>query len=332
MIHEKSIYVEKLKLENKRYFFIPKLNYVKRYISCIKRIMEENDFDYIWINNTSKVNVLLLECANKNKISIIMHSHGTNNEEKGIKKFIFSIVEKINSKRFYSLIDIPFSCSKDSANYFYGKCQELRDRVVIINNGIKVSEYKFEEIVRQKVRYEVGLKEEDIALTMIGRLTVVKNQIFSLKLLKKLDDKFKLVLFGDGEDRELLEKFVMNNQLSSRVFFMGMRKNVSEYLNGMDVFLLPSLHEGIPFSIIEAQANGISCIVSDRLSKELAVSDLVSFCDIKNYEYWIEKICSLNLNYKREQYYKIVKANGFSIEQSADKFMKEVEKFRRKSK
>ena len=186
--------------------------------------------------------------------------------------------------------------------------------------------------MRQKVRYEVGLKEEDIALTMIGRLTAVKNQIFSLKLLKKLDDKFKLVLFGDGEDLEILEKFVMNNQLSSRVFFMGMRKNISAYLNGMDVFLLPSFHEGIPFSIIEAQANGISCIVSDRLSKELAVSDLVSFCDIENYEYWLEKICSLNLNYKREQYYKIVKANGFSIEQSADKFMKEVERFRRKSK
>jgi len=325
LISDYSDYISILEKNGYRYFIVPRVKDVKQYKEFIGNIFTNNYFDYLWFNNTSKVNIILPEMAKRlGGAKIITHPHGVDFEEKGIKKILFKVLDRINENRMYALIDIPFACSEQAADVYYRNKVELRKKAIIIKNGILVSKFQYSEKSRKNIRADLQCENSDVLLGAVGRLTHVKNYPFIIHMLKDMNDKYKLIIVGEGEEQSQLTKLIREGGLESRCFLLGRKSNVNEYLSAMDYFLLPSLHEGMPYSIIEAQASGVKCIVSDTLSKEVDVTGLVEFVSIKDNEAWRMTIEKKSPNFDRYKYMDIIKKSGYSIEDSYELFRKNV--------
>lgn len=295
-----------------KYYEVPRITQLN-YFNEIKKVFDNENYDYLWINNTSKVNILLPSVAKKKGVKIISHSHGVSCEETGLKKIIFKIAEKIFERKYCNMIDIPFACSEASADYFYH--DELRKKCIILHNGILVNKFKFNMEYRKKIRSEFNVNINDILLGAVGRITKVKNFPFLIQIMQQLPDKFKLFIVGDGEDRTVLVDLIDKNQLGNRVYLLGVRNDVEKVLSAMDIFVMPSLNEGMPFALIEAQASGLKCVVSNGVSKESKIIDEVYYVSLNSIDEWLEKIMYSSINERILCARKIEEA-GYSIEKT----------------
>ena len=304
-----------------KFYVAPDISNIIQYYAFLKSIFEKTHFDFLWFNNTSKVNIVLPLIAKNYGTKIISHPHGIDTEEKGIKRLVFKMLNRINRRRMFSLIDIPFACSKEAADLYYKGCKSLRERTQIMRNGIVIDDFRYDKDIRKNIRKRLSFDEDTILIGTVGRLTGVKNYPFIISLLKEISDEYKAIIIGDGEDREILQEMIDSNNLAERCFLLGKKENVSDFYSAMDCFLLPSFNEGMPYSIIEAQCEGLPCIVSDSLSKELKITDLVSYEPLSKPNNWLDKLYSFRRNQNRAIYPDRIRDAGYSIERSFEILM-----------
>lgn len=322
IVPERSGYIPYLEAHGYRYYVAPSLSDVFKYRHFLLKLFSENTYDYLWFNNTSKVNVLLPTCAKKNGVKVITHTHGVDIEEKGLKRIVFKFLDFLNRRWMYSLIDKPIACSLEAADIYYKGNKKLRENTVIIKNGIPVSHFTFDQIIRKEIRKELGIQDNEILLGAVGRLTAVKNYPFLVELIEKLEPQYQLVIIGDGEEKEALQELINERKVYDRCRLLGSKTNVADYLSAIDIFLLPSFNEGLPFSIIEAQSEGLPCIISDSLSREMGITDLAVFVSLNEPEEWRKTIQSVSLTVNRNVYPADVSKAGYNIEESYRKFKK----------
>lgn len=322
LLPRESEYKILLSKKNITFYEIPKISNIE-YKYIIKKIFNNNRYDFLWINNTSKINLILPQIAKEKGVMIISHSHGVSCEETGLKKIIFTIIEKIFSSKYDNLIDIPFACSEESADYFYHG--ELRRKCKVLHNGIWVNKFQFNPNYRREIRTEYEIDDQDILMGTIGRITRVKNYPFLIELLGNLSENYKLFIIGNGEDYKLVEDLIIQRELKKRVYLLGLKKDVERYLSAMDIFLMPSLNEGLPFALIEAQASGLKCIVSNGISKEANILGNVDFVEINSITKWIQHIEKLKHSVNRREAIKNIIVNGYSIELSYQEIVEVME-------
>lgn len=251
----------------------------KKYLKSLDDFFENNK-EYKIIHTHNAFSMFTLRSAQKYNVPVrIAHSHNTapkwNNYKTPFKLYARSKVKKYATNYF--------SCSTPAGEYYFGKKTVDNGEVLLLKNGIITDKFKFNNELRKKYRDELGLKDE-FAIVHIGRFNVQKNHQYLIEIfekLNKINQKIKLFLFGEGELEKQIRKIVKEKQLEDKVIFLGVKGNVNEYLNAMDLFILPSLFEGLPLTGIEAQTNGLPCIVSDTITKEVKLTDLVSFISIK---------------------------------------------------
>ena len=324
LISETSGYLDYLNSNGKNYYVVPSLKHPFKYGLSILRLLSVNNYDYLWFNNTSKVNVILPFLAkNYGNAKIISHSHGVKMEETGFKRLLFHLFELLNERIMYSLIDIPFACSNASADYYY-KNKEMRSLTKIISNGIDTDLFKFSYEKRCEIRDYLGINEDEILLGAVGRLTPVKNYSFLISLLKTLEHEYKLIIIGEGELKQTLNQQIYDFNLEERCILLGKTSNVQDYLSAMDYFLMPSLHEGLPFSLVEAQCSGLPCVVSNAVSTESKITDLVTFLPIDTVEDWADYLHITEPCKGRYDYFKILKQSNYSIETTYEKFISSI--------
>ena len=324
LVHYRSAYQTWLKQEGYPYYRIPPVKRLCRYLATLWRLFRKRHYDYIWINNTSKVDILLPWIAkNIGKAKIIQHAHGTDNEAKGIKRMVFGLCEFLWGKAYENLIDIPLACSNLSADYFY-KTPSLREKCVVLHNGIYVERFKFNERIRIETRQTLGMPADGgILLGAVGRLSKVKNYSFLMDLMHLLPQSHHCIIVGDGEDKDLLEKQIDTLNLHDRVKLLGKRDDIPDLLCAMDIFVMPSLNEGLPFSLIEAQAAGLKCVVSTGVSEEADLLGNVHFIDLSRMTEWRENCLEKSKDsVDRLQCNDMVKQAGYSIETSYDNFIR----------
>ena len=144
-----------------------------------------------------------------------------------------------------------------------------------------------------------------------------KNHSFLIEIFKKINDRNEdsvLLLIGDGELRLSIEKKVKDFLLTDNVIFAGVRSDIPELLQAIDVFVFPSLFEGLPVTLIEAQASGLYCIVSDSITKEVKITDSIEFISLDHsLNHWTNRILNYRYVSNREDYCKKVKENGYDI-------------------
>jgi len=264
---------------------------------------------------------IYLKIANKFNITSIAHSHGTKNTPnfKGFMYTLFAYPTRFVANWF-------FGCSWAAGLHRYGKKVVNSNKFSVVNNAIEVERFDFEKKIRDKVRRELALGNGFI-VGHVGRFDPLKNHLFLLKVFKEVHTRIPsahLLLVGDGPERTRIEKEIVSLGLQEAVLLLGMRSDVPELLQAMDVFLFPSLSEGFPLGLIEAQATGLPCLTSTAVTDEVNITDLVDFLPLGvPITEWAERIILRNKEFVRVSRHQEIIDNGYDIKTS----VLELEKF-----
>jgi len=261
------------------------------------KIFSMQHYDIVHINVLSAANIIPLLAGKLFADSkLIVHCH--NSDVPG--GFLRKALNSANKFLFRLFADKKLACGRLAGQWMWGSKFSKEN---IIYNAVDTELYKPNNSIRKIMRQKCGYTDSDIVLGFVGRLCEQKNPMFLLDILKELckeDTKYKLLVIGDGEYKERFEAKVKALDLESLVYMAGVQNNVPDWYQAMDVFLLPSLFEGLPVVAIEAQAAGLKCLLSDRISREVDVGGEIKFIDILEEKFWNQEICSI-LNNSKEK-------------------------------
>ncbi|EYE87678.1 hypothetical protein Q428_12005 [Fervidicella metallireducens AeB] len=289
------------------------------YVSKLIKIINENNYNIVHAHGNSCTLALEMYAAKKGGVRVrIPHSHSSKNK--------YKLAHNILRKPFDTLYTHAFACSQKAGQWLYnGEAFE------IINNGIEVIKYKYNAEIREKYRNKYNLIGKKV-IGHIGHFTYPKNHEYLISIFAELiniNNDYRLILIGDGELKPSIEKKVSELGLTNKVIFTGKTLDVPQLMQAMDMIVMPSRFEGLPLTLVEAQSSCLPCFVSDAVSKEVAITDLVQFISLeKSPKEWAEQIDSLehvNREEIKESIYKQIVNAGYSITDNA-KRMKELYK------
>lgn len=240
-------------------------------------------------------------------------NHSTANIKYEFKKSIIKYLVRPSSKWMATNYA---ACSEHAGSWCFGKKALAQGKIKIIHNAIDLSQFTFSEDVRARVRENMGW-DGKFVIGHAGRFTEQKNHKFIVEIFSKVHEKCNdsvLVLAGEGHLMETIKKQVHELGLDDSVVFLGLRFDMNELMQGMDIFLFPSLYEGLGNVITEAQAVGLRSVVSDAVPKEVQMTDLVDFHSLKDpVETWVNTITKYSKGYSRENTHKQITEAGYEI-------------------
>ena len=261
--------------------YLPSIKKAKEYICKFIEILNENNYDIVHFHKNSAANILLYILAKTKKVKTIIHSHNTSSN---YGKFT-NLIHHINKKIFIRYADLKISCGEKAAVWMFGEKGLKRNEVYIINNGINYKEYEYNECTRNKMRKILKL-DDKLVYGHVGRFEKQKN------------NNSVLLLIGEGSLKNNIENKVKCLNLSDSVYFLGKIENIADYLNAFDVFLLPSLYEGLSISSIEAQVNNLPVIASNTIDKTSDISNNIIFLPLDmSANEWAKKSLIVERNY-----------------------------------
>ncbi len=282
---------------------------------------EHPDYKIIHTHHSSSV-AIILKIAKQHGLYCIAHSHSAGFNHSGLMGLLHKSLTKKTRKR----ADHFFTCSHPAAVAAFGK--EVADdptRLTMLNNGVLSSNYRYNPEIRKSIREELRLDDDVTLYAHVGRFTYQKNHKYLLKIFAevlKKDPKSRLLLLGEGELKSEIMLNISNLGLEGKVIIKGIVLNPWDYLQAADYFVFPSINEGLPLSVVEAQASGLKVLMSDTIAKETIITDLVSTMSIEvEPSLWADKLIATK-NYKRRDTYQEVIKSGFDISSSA-KFMQD---------
>lgn len=289
------------------FYYCPNIKtYMIKGIRWLIEFYKNNKYDLVYLNATSAANsIYCLIPIEMEGTPLITHSHFSNGPWVNHMLFRPYIINR-------SLFKI--SCSKPAASWMFGK--KRRD-VIYVSNGIDVNRFSFNNQNRMRIRHELGISDETILLGHVGRFSKEKNHEFLVNLCKKLSNKYMFLCIGDGPQRKLIEEEINKSELNERFFILPPCMNVEKYYSAMDMFLIPSLYEGFPFVVVEAQCSGMPVVASDSISREIDLSRNCFFESIRNVNDWVGRIESID--YERYDGRTCIIKTGFDMNKTAKK-------------
>lgn len=272
------------------------IDFIKYKYAVKSFFKEHHDYKVVHMHSSSK-NYMILKYAKKYDIPIrIAHSHNIDFQTKNsLKKLIGNLFKKPLIKYATDY----FACSKIAGEWLFGEDIVESDKFRVIHNAVDYDKFKFNENIRKNMRKEFGFKENDIVIGNVGRFAQQKNHDFLIDIFNecyKINSNYRLLLVGIGELEQEIKNKVSILGLEKEVVFAGFRKDVNCCMQAMDLFLMPSLHEGLPVVGVEAQASGLTCYMSkDVITPEVKIADNVYFISLnKSSKDWAEKIITSN--------------------------------------
>lgn len=269
------------------------------YLENLKKIFESNKYQIVH-SHYNMISGFILKEAKKSNIRIrIAHSHSTN--DINLRKINLKNIYKRYSRYLISKYATErFACSTEAGKWLFRKSE-----FEIINNAIDIEKFIFNKEKRVKIRKLWNIEKDKFAIVNIARMSLVKNHLFLLELMKeleKIDKNIVLYLIGDGELRGEIEKKIQEYNLKN-VFLLGIHQNINEILNGMDLMLFPSLYEGLGIVAVEAQVNGLMVLGSNNIPIEadLGVKLFKTLNLNDNIKVWIDEIIKYKKTFTRYQ-------------------------------
>lgn len=292
-------------------------------LSDFVRFCRKEHFDIIHIHMSRPFDVMYGAAAKlSGKSRIILHSHFSERTDRRLFEKQLNVI----FRKLTSLIgDIFIACSENAAEYMFDKAVIKSRRYIVIPNGISLSDHEFDEAKREQFRkrYNIGSR---LLIGNIGRLSPEKNQSFLLKVfaeIKKLVPDSALVIAGGGDLEASLRDEAHSLGIGRDVIFTGFVSGVQDILSAMDIFVFPSLFEGLGMAAVEAQAAGLPVVCSDAVPSEAAVTELCSFMPLKaEPKQWAEHIISKAYDNERRSYSEEIRAAGYDIVQTASQLEK----------
>ena len=270
-------------------------NYRNKPIAFLKsfcKLNEKEHYDIFHYNMNSAAYIFPLYAAKRAGVkTIISHAHNSASDKGPLKE----IAHNMNRYIIPLWANAFFACSEEAAKWFFGNKIRKGEHFYFLNNSIETKKFEYDEIKRTTIRNSLRIGNREIVVGNIARFNAQKNHVFLLDIfyeLVKIYPEAKLLLIGDGPLAEQIRVRTENNpSLKGKVIFQGQINNANDYYSAMDVFVLPSIYEGLPYVGIEAQVNGLTCIFSDSITKELKCTENAFYLSLKEKPAkWAEEI------------------------------------------
>lgn len=244
-----------------------------RYKKAWKKFFEAHPEYQIIHSHIRSTASIILKCAKKYGLHTIAHSHNTRTES-GIK----GMVKRFLQKGIVRYADDLMACSKRSGEWLFGTENCRGENFYVLNNAIDTTIFKYNEETRLAIREELGVGDETV-IGHIGRMEEQKNHTRLLTIFREYineNKNVKLWLIGEGPLRSTIEEQIKNLGLGENVRILGVRDDVPRLMQAMDAILFPSLYEGLPVTLVEAQAAGLPILMSDTITDEVILTNLVA--------------------------------------------------------
>ena len=302
--------LDELQANGSQYFNLgSRKKQLPKYLKKLNALLKNVHYDVIHVNGNSATMVFELKAARKYGISNrIAHGHTTKSDH--------LILNKLLKRDFEKSYTHAVAVSSKAGNWLFNGGQ-----YTILRNAINVEKYKYNETVRNRIRSELNINDKFV-IGHLGKIYKPKNHDFLIDVfyeIKRINDNVCLMLVGDGELKDEIKSKCKRLNLEHDVIFTGMVRNTYDYLQAMDVFVFPSLWEGLPLALIEAQASGLQCIVSSNVAKDAKCIETTAFVDLsEGVSAWAEKVIEICKNHiDRTDILDEIRSSGYDIQEEA---------------
>jgi len=286
-------------------------------------VKHANEYFAIWVNVCSLANIDYLKYAKKYGISKrIIHAHNSQNMD----SFLRGILHRFNRILIGRYATDFWTCSDEASKWFYSKKIINSSKYVIIKNAINCDIYKFDKEIRDNYRKQFNIESDELVIGNVGRMHFQKNQEYIIKIFNDINKsipKSKLFLVGDGPDKGKIEKLIKEYKQQNNIILLGVRDDVNCLMQMFDVFLFPSLFEGLPLAPIEAQAASLPVYLSKgRISSKVIINKkLIHFIDLdEGANRWANIIINTYKNHDRNLLdMDLIRKSGYDIITEAQK-------------
>ena len=290
-------------------------NSITYYYSCCQFFKHHPEIKVVHGHIGSSASIYLF-AANKYGKFTIAHSHNAEDRIRNIHDLLY----KMFSYNTRNIADYLFGCSTKAGVSRYGTAAVNSNKYSNFNNGIEISKYSIDLYTRSKIRSELNIHKDDYVIGTVGRITYQKNpdMIFSIfKEICSICNNAKCIWVGTGDLENDIKMKIKAHGLEDRILMTGVRSDVPDVLQAMDCFVFPSFWEGLPLTIIEAQAAGLSVVLSDKISREVEVTDNLLWKSISDSpESWAVTCLNLakNTYLNRKNPFDDIRKHGYDVE------------------
>ncbi|MCR5566920.1 MAG: glycosyltransferase family 1 protein [Clostridiales bacterium] len=270
-----------------RYFTVPPTRRLFARIRALKKLFRDNNYRIVH-SHMNTLNLPVLYAAWKEHVPVrISHNHSMTSIAEG-KRYLAKTILRPTGKWFATDY---IACGEAAGKWFFGKRAFDAGRVFVLPNAIDVRAYRFNQEERDRIRKKYGLENKWV-IGHAGRFMKQKNHFFLIRVFAEIRRKrqdARLLLVGDGELKKQAEELCRSLRIEESVVFSGNQENMPAFYSAMDLFVLPSLYEGVPVVGLEAQANGLPCVFSDRVSEETKTTGNAAFLPL-NATAWVNAV------------------------------------------
>ncbi len=289
----------------------------KKYVTdCAKHVLKNNNFDVVHVHSGSIFSLLsVAKIAKKaGAKKVIVHSHNT-----GTKSLKYKLIKFVSDRQICKYADVFLACSDEAAKWKFPKKIIKNKNYTVIKNGINTAAYVFNQKTRDDYRHQFNLGSE-LTLCHVGRFAEQKNHEFIVKIAKSLKEKnveFKCILVGDGPLKNHILNCIAAQNLTNNFVFLEKRDDVAKILMAGDIFVFPSIFEGLGIVAIEAQASGLLTLCSSEIPPEAFLTNLAERLNLNSVDEWVEKIVNFKPVLNRQNYANLVAETGYDAKLSA---------------
>lgn len=305
---------EIIKMGGRIFRVTPKTKSTWRNFNDIKKIVSENQYKNVMRISQNSLSSLELLAAKKGGATNLIFRSSNSSVYGGKGEKIVHVLFRPIANR---ISNVKIAPSDEAGKFMFG-----RAKYTIIKNGLSINDYRYSDEFRKKYRKAFGANDDVMVIGHVGRFNKQKNHRFIIDVFEKYYKQNKdsvLWLLGCGELETEISQIITRKRLTNNVKMLGIRKDVNKIYSAMDCFVFPSLFEGMPNTVIEAQVSGLPCILADTITKECKITDHVDFCSLMDLEQWVEKI-------KKNDCRKLEDYSGYDIESVNKIFIREVYK------
>lgn len=284
-------YIEEFEANGGKIFVLNRSGrHLLQYINSLRKRIKEGQYDVVHVHGNSATMALEMVAAWLAGCKVrIAHSHNTTCKSMAVHRLLTPI--------FRALCTHRLACGDAAGKWLYGNKE-----FTVVNNGIDTARFVFSQEARQQIRKQYAFVDDQVVIGHVGIFNEAKNQSFLIDILSCLDEKYRLLLIGDGHLRKTVEEKAAAMGLANRVTFAGVTDRVPDYLSACDLIVMPSLYEGLPLALVEQQTNGLQCIVSDNITREADKTGNLIFLPLSaGAQHWADVVQVLQLPENREE-------------------------------
>ena len=321
---EDSTYIpyDEISRMNGRVIVVPPYQKIIKNQKALLKLFKKEKYDIVH-SHINTLSVFPLYCAKRANIPIrIAHSHSTTNSsefKKNILKQIFRPFSKVYATHY-------MCCSELAGRWLFGNKEYNKNKVFLLNNAIDMNKFRFSNELRLRKRKELSIDNDVFVIGHIGRFVEQKNHRYLLKIFKEILEirpKSILYLVGDGPLLSNIKSLAVSLDINDSIVFLGQRNDVNELYQAFDVFVLPSLYEGLPVVGIEAQTAGLLCFFSTDMTEETKVIDSTRYISLKKSpRFWANEIVNNYNAFVRKDTTNEITKKHFNIEYESKKLEK----------